>query len=98
MSFSKFAVEIFQDLDGYFSSKRFVTIACVFLMLMAFVCDLFWDLSVPQFMFESIMYIVIAGVGFTGAEQFAKNKSSISGTSDSNIYGPQFGPNMGDPE
>lgn len=78
-----FFKEIFQDHNDAFSSKRLVTIASAFLVLLAFACDLFSDYTVPQFMYESLMYIVIAGLGFVGAEQFSKNKSSISGDSGS---------------
>jgi hypothetical protein len=33
--------------------------------------DLFWDLTVSSYVFESVTFIVIAGLGFTGAEKFA---------------------------
>jgi len=44
-------------------------------MAIAFFANLFWDQDVDQFMYESIMYIVIAGLGFSGAEQFAPTKN-----------------------
>lgn len=74
-----FIKQIFQDRNEAFSSKRFVTLTCALLIIMGFVVDLFTDLTVSQFMYESLMYITIAGLGFTGAEQFATNKTSISG-------------------
>lgn len=77
---TKFLAEVFQDVTGHFSSKRLVTFACVLLMIVGFVCDLVWDLSVPQFMYEAIMFVVVTGVGFSGAEHFAKNKTSITGS------------------
>ena len=73
--------EIFTGVNGVLSSKRVVTLICVVLMTLGFVLDLFLDLSVPQFMYEAIMYVVIAGVGFTGAEQFAKGKTGVTGAS-----------------
>ena len=73
--------EIFTGVNGVLSSKRVVTFICVVLMTIGFVLDLFLDLSVPQFMYEAIMYVVIAGVGFTGAEQFAKGKTGVTGAS-----------------
>ena len=79
MGITKFIKEVLQDHTDSFSSKRVVTLASAALILIAFVVDLFTDFTVSQFMYESLMYIVIAGMGFTGAEQFAKNKSSISG-------------------
>ena len=74
----KFIKEIFQDHSDNFSSKRFVTILCVIMMVSAFFGDLIWDVSVPQLMYEAVMYIVVAGLGFTGAEKFADRKSSIT--------------------
>lgn len=75
----RFIKEIFQDHADNFSSKRLVTILCVVMMATGFFGDLFWDISVPQFMYEAVMYIVVAGVGFTGAEKFADRKTSITG-------------------
>ncbi len=63
---------IMEDSDGSPSSKRLVTILCVFLIAMGFVANLFWDQDVDQFMFDAIMYIVIAGLGISGAGKFSK--------------------------
>lgn len=62
---------IMADSHGNPSSKRAVTMICVLLMVIGYIANLFWDYTVDQFMFESIMYIVIAGLGITGAEKFA---------------------------
>lgn len=75
----QFIKEIFQDNNDNFSSKRFVTLLAVLMLTSGFFADLFWDLSVPQFMFEYNAYIVIAGLGFTGAEKFADKKTSVTG-------------------
>jgi hypothetical protein len=37
----------------------------------AFIADLGWDLKVDFPVFQSMMYIVIAGLGFTASEKFA---------------------------
>jgi hypothetical protein len=65
---------IMADSDGSPSSKRLVTLLCVFLIAMGFVANLFWDYDVERFMYDSIMYIVIAGLGIAGAEKFSKKK------------------------
>jgi len=57
-----------------YSSKRFVTIFCVFLIAVGYIANLFGNFTVEQFMFESLMYIVIAGLGISGAERFAPTK------------------------
>jgi hypothetical protein len=66
---------IMQDSEGAPSSKRWVTLLALILVTVGYVANLFWDYTVEQFMFESMMYIVIAGLGFTGAEKFAPKKT-----------------------
>ena len=58
--------------NGSVSSKRVITFLATFLVAMAFVLNLFWDLTVEQFMYDSMMMIVVAGRGTTVAEKFAK--------------------------
>lgn len=68
---------IMADNQGNPSSKRAVTLLATILMTIGFIANLFWDYTVDQFIFESIMYVVIAGLGITGAEKFAP-KTKIS--------------------
>ena len=58
--------------NGSVSSKRVITFLATFLVALAFVLNLFWDLTVEQFMYDSMMMIVVAGLGTTVAEKFAK--------------------------
>ena len=58
--------------DGNVSSKRLVTFLSFLLCAVAFLGNLFWKFEVAQFMFESMMYIVVAGLGFTASEKFFK--------------------------
>jgi hypothetical protein len=62
---------IMSDSNGSPSSKRLVTLLATILVAVGYIANLFWDYTVEQFMFESMMYIVIAGLGITGAEKFA---------------------------
>jgi hypothetical protein len=70
------------DIAGYFkgmmadgngnpSSKRWVAMLATVLVAVGYIANLFWDYTVEQFMFEAMMYIVIASLGITGAEKFA---------------------------
>ena len=72
----KYLSQIMQDSNGSYSSKRTVTFLCVILMSVGYIANLFYDQNVDEFMYESVMYIVIAGLGFTGAEKFAPNRST----------------------
>ena len=54
------------------SSKRVVTFICLLFMLIGYVANLFWDFEVSSNMFESLQWIVMAGLGFTASENFGK--------------------------
>jgi len=71
-----FIKQIFTGVTGEFSSKRTVTFFAVVMMLIAFVAQIFFGIDIPQWMFESIVYVVIAGVGFVAAEHLGNFKSS----------------------
>ena len=75
-SVKKYISQILQDTNGSYSSKRAVTFICVILMATAFIANLFYGKTVEEFMYNSVMYIVIAGLGFSGAENFAPKKSA----------------------
>lgn len=60
--------------DEGISSKRVVTLFAFILCAIAFIADLFWDLDVKDSVYEGMMYIAIAGLGFTASEKFSKQK------------------------
>ena len=60
--------------NGTVSSKRVITAAAFLLCAVAFIANLFFKLEVLQFMYESMMYIVIAGLGFTASEKFTNKE------------------------
>lgn len=57
--------------NGSVSSKRVVTVLAFILCGTGFIANLFWDFTIEEFIYSSMMYIVIAGLGITGAEKFA---------------------------
>ena len=62
-----------QDGDDHsVSSKRVITFIAFTLCGVAFVVDLFTQYKAEPHLFDSMMYIVIAGLGFTASEKFAK--------------------------
>jgi hypothetical protein len=62
--------------DNLLSSKRVVTMLAFCLCSIGFLADLFWDKKVEEYVFEGMMYIAIAGLGFTASERFTKRKDS----------------------
>lgn len=75
-SLKNYIKQVLQDTNGSYSSKRAVTLFCVMLLSIGYIANLFWDYTVDQFMFESVMYVVIAGLGLSGAERFAPTRST----------------------
>ena len=55
--------------NGTVSSKRTVTILAFLMCSGGFIASIF-GYSVDSKLFESMMYIVIAGLGFTASEKF----------------------------
>jgi len=60
--------------DDTISSKRVVTFLAFLLCAIAFVANLFWGFEVKQFMYESMIYLAMTGLGVTVAERFAPKK------------------------
>ena len=59
------------SVDGSVSSKRVVTVLAFILCAIGFISNLFWGFKIDEFIYNSMMYIVIGGLGFTGLEKFA---------------------------
>ena len=69
----KFIHTLFTDktVDGI-SCKRAITVFAFLMCAVGFIGDLFWDFKVDPNVYDAMMYIVIAGLGFTASEKFAK--------------------------
>ncbi len=59
-------------INGSVSSKRVVTLLAFILCAVAFLTELYTEYSVSVHTLDSMMYIVIAGLGFTASEKFTK--------------------------
>ena len=62
--------------DGSVSSKRVITLLAFLMGSIAFMVDLFTNYEVKPALFDSMMYIVIAGLGFTASEKFSKKDNT----------------------
>jgi len=60
--------------EGKVSSKRFVTFICLLFMLIGYTANLFWNFTIESDLFQSLQWIVMAGLGFTAAENFSPPK------------------------
>lgn len=59
--------------DGSISSKRVVTLLAFILCAYGFIASLY-GYPMDTKIFDSMMYIVIAGLGFTASEKFVKKE------------------------
>lgn len=53
------------------SSKRVISFLAFVLCGIGFLADLFSEFTITPALFDSMMYIVLGGLGFTGIEKFA---------------------------
>jgi len=53
------------------SSKRVIAFLAFICCVIGFFVDLFTNYQVTQTLYDSMMWIVISGLGFTGLEKFA---------------------------
>ena len=58
-------------IDGTLSSRRVVTFLAFSLCATAFIANLFFGMKIEQFIFDSMSYIAMAGLGATVAEKFS---------------------------
>ena len=62
------------SINGTVSSKRVVTLLAFILCAISMMSEQFFNYKLNSSAFESMMYIVIAGLGFTASEKFAPSK------------------------
>jgi hypothetical protein len=58
-------------IDGSLSSKRVITLLAFLLCATAFISNLFWGFEIKQFMYDSMIYLTMVGLGVTIAEKFS---------------------------
>ena len=87
--------KILMDVDGQPSSKRLITLISFILITIAFITNIFIELPLKEYMFEGMLWLAGAGLGFTTAEKFSR-KSGVSGDeyydSQNNGYDSYGGP------
>ena len=59
--------------NGTVSSKRVITLLAFIVCVYGFVADIHGYKMTPS-LFDSMIYLVIAGLGFTASEKFAKKE------------------------
>lgn len=67
---------LLDGIDGSVSSKRVITFLAFILCATAFLANLFFGLKIEQFIYDSMSYIAMAGLGATVAEKFSGRRST----------------------
>jgi hypothetical protein len=57
--------------DGKLSNKRVITMLCTLMLTVAFGANVFMAKHIDDNLLNSIMFIIIGGMGITGMEKFA---------------------------
>ena len=84
----KFICSMLADVDGHVSSKRFITLVAFFCVMIAFLVNVFMSIPLEEFVFDGMMYLVAAGLGFSTVEKFSRDKSSLIETSPDDLSKP----------
>ena len=77
--------------DEAVSIKRVVTLAAFILCCTAFIADMFFGRSITQAIYDSMVYVVLGGFGFTATEKFASanyTKKEREDEEESGYYDP----------
>lgn len=64
--------QCFEDSDLKISSKRVIVFLSFAVMLITFICDVFFDITVSEFIYDSFETIVLVGIGVIGTEKLFK--------------------------
>ena len=70
----KFLGSILNDVDGQKSSKRIITLFAFVMMCIAFISNIFMEIPLQKYVWDGMMYIVGAGLGFTTLEKFSRSR------------------------
>lgn len=62
------------------SSKRVITILAFVMMSIGFLTNLAFDWTIEQYIYDSMSYIVISGLGFTASEWLFRKASPKTDT------------------
>lgn len=60
--------EMLSDGTGTASSKRLITVLSAILIVIGFMVSLFTSYKIPEYIYTDVMYLVLAGMGVSGAE------------------------------
>jgi hypothetical protein len=72
----KIVREILSDADGSLSSKRVIAALSFLIMVVAFVADLIWQMTITDYIFNGFLALTLGALGITGVESFANRTTT----------------------
>lgn len=66
-----------KDDSGQTSSKRLITLLSFLMICVASFLDMFTSFKISEFIFDGLMWIVVAGLGFISSERFSNFKNNV---------------------
>jgi hypothetical protein len=67
-----FINQMLNDTKGNVSSKRVITFVAFVLMALGFIVNVFMEIPIKEFIWDGMLYLVTAGLGFSTLEHFSK--------------------------
>lgn len=71
-----FMVSMFTGVSGDVSSKRVITFMSFLCCMFAFLCNVFMEIPLEAHIFDGMLYLTGAGLGFSAFEKFSPSKHS----------------------
>jgi len=65
-------------LDGEISSKRTITFIAFLCVMLAFLVNVFMQIHLEEHIFDGMLYLVMAGMGFSSFEKFSPKHAHLS--------------------
>jgi len=75
-----FLNEMMKDSNGNVSSKRTITFLSFLCCAIAFLFNVFVEIHLEENIFDGMLYLTAAGLGFTTMERFSPNKKEKEDT------------------
>ena len=66
-----FIISTLKGLDGHVSSKRLVTMIAFACIVIAFIVNVFMAIPLQEHVYDGMLYLVMAGMGFSSFEKFS---------------------------
>ena len=71
-------------LDGHISSKRLVTLISFLCIVVAFMVNVFMEITLEEHVYDGMLYLVMSGMGFSSFEKFSPEHAHKPAESKSN--------------